>query len=82
MTVKRIFLAAAIVALTAGPAFADTASVDRVSPNGDIIWLDNGNSYDVTSGDVSSWNEGDSVWTDDSTMVDTDQDDEVSVDPR
>lgn len=79
---KRIFLAAAFVTLTAAPAFADTASVDHVSSDGDIIWLDNGNSYDVTSGDVSNWNEGDSVWTDDSTMVDTDQDDQVDVSPR
>lgn len=82
MRTALIGAAVAAILFSTVPAIADTASVDHVSPDGDIIWLDNGNSYDVTSGDVSNWNEGDSVWTDDSTMVDTDQDDQVDVSPR
>jgi hypothetical protein len=61
MTMKYLLAVAGVVLATQAQAACDEASIEHISPRGDLIELDDGTEYIIVSGDASGWTEGDDV---------------------
>ena len=83
MKLKASIIVLGLSLLATGAARAcDDVTIDHISQNGDIIETDDGGEYEVTSGSIAGWSEGDEVLVCDGTIIHKDDGEQITVASR